>query len=414
MRRRARRDGADSRAHALSARPEAPRPRRYADLPFAAVSFGYFAYAGLFGTYAPLWFQSLGYTTFAIGALTSMQSATRLVAPYAWGWIADHTGLRERLLRIAVAGALVSSAGFFFGADYRWMAAVSVALFVCTAGIIPISESLLAYRVSRDGKLDVARYGRVRMWGSVGFIVAVTASGFVLEAAGVRSFPVLVSLLLAGLLVAASRLPPANEKAHTEEAAIGAFAVLRQPVVAWFFGGVFLTVLGHTSLYAFYSLYLASLGYDKGTIGLLWAVGVAVELGWFFFQGRWTHLLPMHAWLLVAALASALRFGAIAAFGGVAAVLVAAQCLHALSFAAQHSACIAVISRHFPGRLRGRGQALYAVLGYGFSGVIGGVAGGALSEALGFAAVFWAGSAAAVLAAGCCWQAMRLERRAPP
>ena len=386
------------------------RPARAPDLPFAAVSFGYFAYAGLFGTYAPLWFQSLGYTTFAIGALTSMQAATRLFAPYLWGWVADHTGLRERLLRIAVAGALVFSIGFFVGADYRWIAAVSVALFVCTAGIIPISESLLAYRVSRNGKLDVARYGRVRMWGSVGFIAAVTASGFILEAAGVRSFPVLVTLLLGLLLVAATRLPVANEKLSTEDSPTGALSVLRQPVVAWFFAGVFLTVLGHMSLYAFYSLYLASLGYDKGAIGLLWAIGVAVELGWFFFQGRWTHLLPMHAWLLVAALASAVRFGTIAAFGSVAVALVAAQCLHALSFAAQHSACIAVISRHFPGRLRGRGQALYAVLGYGFSGVIGGVAGGWLSEALGFAAVFWAGTAAAVLAAGCCWRAMRLER----
>ena len=156
--------------------------------------------------------------------------------------------------------------------------------------------------------------------------------------------------------------------------------MLREPVVAWFFAGVFLTVLAHTSLYAFYSLYLASLGYGKGEIGLLWAVGVVVEVIWFYFQGRWLHRLSMHGWLVVAALASALRFALIAAFGAWVAVLVVAQCLHALSFAAQHSACIAVITRHFPGRLRGRGQALYTVLGYGASGVIGGVAGGALSR----------------------------------
>ena len=85
-----------------------------------------------------------------------------------------------------------------------------------------------------------------------------------------------------------------------------------------------------------------------------------------------------------------------------------AQCLHAVTFAAQHSACIAVITRHFPGRLRGRGQALYAVLGYGASGVIGGVAGGALSESLGFAAVFWAASAAALAASACCLRSLRL------
>ena len=54
-------------------------------VPFAAVSFAYFAYAGLMGTYGPLWFQSLGYSTFAIGVLTALQSATRLFSPYAWG-----------------------------------------------------------------------------------------------------------------------------------------------------------------------------------------------------------------------------------------------------------------------------------------------------------------------------------------
>jgi len=395
----------------------AERPRdlafaRPSDLPFAAVSFAYFAYAGLFGTYAPLWFQSLGYTTLAIGVLTSMQSSTRLFSPYAWGWVADHTGRRERLLILAVAGALVASIGFFVAGPYAWVAAVTTLLFVCTAGVIPISESLLAYRVSSGGKLDIARYGRVRMWGSIGFVAAVSASGFALQAAGVGRFPWFASGLLALLLVAAWRLPEVREPVHAEVVTTGALAVLRQPVVAWFFAGVFLTVLAHTSLYAFYSLYLSSLGYDKGAIGLLWTVGVVVELLWFYFQGRWTHRLSMHAWLLVAALVSVLRFAAIAAFGASVAVLVAAQMLHAFTFAAQHSACVAVISRHFPGRLRGRGQALYAILGYGASGVVGGVAGGALSEALGFAAVFWAASLAALGAAACCGLAMRAARAA--
>jgi MFS transporter, PPP family, 3-phenylpropionic acid transporter len=117
----------------------------------------------------------------------------------------------------------------------------------------------------------------------------------------------------------------------------------------------------------------------------------------------------MHAWLVAAALASALRFALLAAFAGSVAVLVLAQCLHAITFAAQHSACISVITRHFPGRLRGRGQALYAVLGYGVSGVIGGIGGGALSQAFGFASVFWTAAAVALAAAWCCRQAMRCE-----
>jgi PPP family 3-phenylpropionic acid transporter len=381
-------------------------------VPFAALSFSYFAFAGLFSTYAPLWYQSLGYTTFAIGALTSMQSATRLFMPYAWGWVADHTGRREALLRIAVAGALLSSAGFFLVRGYVWVSAVTVALFLCTAGVIPISEAALAHRVSRGGQLDVSRYGRVRLWGSVGFVAVVTLSGFVLQKVGVGAFPLLASGLLVLLLLAALRVPASHETAVPTRQAGSALAVLREPLVAWFFAGVFLTVLAHTSLYAFYSLYLASLGFDTGTIGLLWGLGVLVEIAWFFFSGRWMHRSSLHGWLLVAALVSAVRFAAIAGLGAHLPVLIAAQLLHALTFAAQHSACIAVVSRHFPGRQRSRGQALYAVLGYGASGVIGGVAGGALSQAFGFAAVFWAAALASLGAAACCWRAMTIDRQA--
>jgi PPP family 3-phenylpropionic acid transporter len=369
-------------------------PSRSALFAFSSVSFAYFSYAGLFGTYAPLWFQSLGFGTLAIGALASMQSATRLFSPYAWGWLADHTGHRTRLLRIAVGGALVCAVCFFIPGPYGWLAAVTVALFVCTAGVVPINEAALAHLVSRGTKLDAGRYGRVRVWGSIGFIVAVVGSGALLEAWGVRGFPWLVVALLLLLMTAALRLPDSIEAAHAAGASPGA-----------------LTVLAHTSLYAFFSLYLVSLGYNKAAVGLIWAIGVAVEVLWFWFQGRWIGRLTPHAWLLLAALIAAVRFALVAEFGALTWLLVLTQCSHAFTFAAQHSSCIAIINRHFPGRLRGRGQALYSVLGYGASGVVGGLLGGALSEAFGFGAVFWGGCIAALAGALCCARAWVLERR---
>lgn len=387
----------------------ADAPSRRALFAFSAVSFAYFSYAGLFGTYAPLWFQSLGFSTLAIGALASLQSATRLFSPYAWGWVADHTGKRTRLLRVAVGLALASAIGFFVSPVYGWIAAVTLALHTCTAGVIPISEAALAHLVSHGETLNAGRYGRVRVWGSIGFILAVIGSGVALQGLGVQAFPWLVMALLGLLLVAALSLPVVTEAAHGSEAAPGALSVLRQPVVAWFFAGVFFTVLAHTSLYAFFSLYLVSLGYSKTAVGLIWAVGVAAEVAWFWYQGRWLTRLSPQGWLLLAAGVSVLRFAATAGFGANVWVLMLAQLTHAITFAAQHSSCIGMINRHFPGRLRGRGQALYTVLGYGASGVIGGLAGGALSEAFGFAAVFWAASAAASAAVLCCWRALRLE-----
>lgn len=136
-------------------------------------------------------------------------------------------------------------------------------------------------------------------------------------------------------------------------------------------------------------------------MGALWAVSVAVEIVFFATQGRWYRWLTAHGWLQVSASATALRFAAIVAGGVWMPVLVLAQMAHAITFAAHHAACIALVQRHFPGRLRGRGQALYTTLGYGLSGVLGGVGGGWLISHLGYAAVFWAAAGCAVLASGC-------------
>ena len=81
--------------------------------------------------------------------------------------------------------------------------------------------------------------------------------------------------------------------------------------------------------------------------------------------------------------------------------------LHALTFAAHHTACMALLSEYFPGRLRGRGQALYTVLAYGLPGVVGALAGGALGDAAGLASVYWAAMVASVLSCLCAWKVGR-------
>ena len=190
--------------------------------------------------------------------------------------------------------------------------------------------------------------------------------------------------------------------------------VLRRPEVRWFFAGVFLTVLAHSALYAFFSLYLDSLGYGKQVVGMLWAVSVMVEIIWFAFQGRMLERGTLHHWLIAAALLTAVRFAMTASFGASLGLLMLAQCAHAITFAAQHTACIALVTRYFPGRLRGRGQALYSVLGYGCSGVLGSVGGAWLVTRHGYPAVFWAASVAALGGALCSWRSWRLDQGAEP
>jgi PPP family 3-phenylpropionic acid transporter len=377
--------------------------------PFAHTWFCYFAAMSAFTLYAPLWFRDLGLSALAIGSISALQSWTRVFAPYSWAWLADHSNRRQFLMRLAgglcVLFALAMAVSGRFG-----VAAVTlcvVLLFIANGAVIPLMEASLAHQLNLAAGGAAGRYGRTRVWGSIGFMVAAVVAGMLLHAVGVWAWPWLGLALWVLLAFALWRLPLMNDPVHHEAAPAGTLAVLRRPEVAWFFAGVFLTVLAHVSLYAFFSLFAASFGISETAIGLLWSVGVLVEIVFFWTQGHWFERLSMHNWLLLAAVVSALRFAAMAAFGSFMVVLVLTQLTHAVTFAAQHAACITLVSRYFPGRLRGRGQALYTTLGYGLSGVVGGVAGGALIERWGYPAVFWASSTAALLAALCLLRSRR-------
>ncbi len=374
---------------------------------FGALTFCYFATIGLFAPYAPLWFQSLGFSTLAIGAIAALQSATRLFAPYAWSWAGDHSGRRVELIRLAAAGALFAALGLLGVREAVPVALVTGLIFIANSGVVPLYEACVAHLLQTADGVDPARYGRVRVWGSVGFIASVSAFGALLEWQGIALFPALVALMNALLLVAALRLPRTHAEAAHDAPAPPALALLRRPELAWFFASIFFTVLAHTSLYAFFSLYLVELGYGKAAVGALWAVSVLVEIAFFWTQGRWFPLLTPYRWLQVVAVVTALRFAATAAGGAWMPVLVLAQAMHAVTFAAHHAACIALLNRHFAGRLRGRGQALYTMLGYGLPGVLGGLGGGWLVSHLGFASVFWAAVLCALAALGCAGQARR-------
>jgi len=371
--------------------------------PFARAWFFYFAAMGVYTLYAPLWFDRLGLSALAIGAIASLQSWTRVFAPYGWAWVADHSNRRRQLLQLAGVLSAISALALALTGRYG-MGAVSLCvavLFIANGAVMPLTEASLAHHLNMGSGQGGAQYGRTRVWGTIGFTLSVTVFGFVLQQLGLDAWPWLVFVMWLLLAVALWRLPSTGDGVHAEAPAAGALQVLRRPEVAWFFASVFLVVLAHTSIYAFFSLFMAAHGAEKSLIGLLWTVGLVVEIGFFWYQGHWVQRLSPHGWLLLAGAVAALRFAAMALSQGHLAVLVLTQLTHAVTFAAQHAACIALVTRYFPGRLRGRGQALYSTIGYGASGLVGGVAGGALIERWGFEAMFWAAGAAAAASTAC-------------
>jgi len=391
----------------------APLVSRRQLVPFAALSASYFAHIGFFNPYLPLWLKHLGLSLWMIGLLTSMQAVTRVFAPYLWGWLSDRSGERVPLMRWCAGMALLCSIGLLFSDAPWWLVAVLFLMFTHTSAMMPMSEAAMAHLVSYQGALDVRRYGRIRLWGSVGFLVTVFVSGHWFEVHGMADFPMWTVLTLLAINLSVWSLPNVREEAPHVKGQAGFGKVLRQPQTLWFFATLFFHVLSHVAIYTFFSLYLDELGYGKDMIGVLWAVSVVVEIIGFFTQSRWLHWLSLPAWLCVCTGLMSLRMGLSAWYGQVLWVLLLAQCLHVFTFAIQHTVCIAWLSQHFPGRLRGRGQALYAVIGYGFTGVLGALGGAALSTHRGLQTVFVAAIPVALLALLCAVSLLRASRQQP-
>ena len=371
----------------------------------------YFVSWALLMTYMPLWYQSLGLSLLSIGLLMSIPSWTRLFASFAWGALADRSGRQVPLMRLAALLSLVAACSFaFVQSQTGLLALMTFALYIFNAAFMPLTDTVVVAELSTaGGGVDARRYGRVRLWGSLGYLLAVLGFGWLFDRLGLTSFVPLLLLSLALLLAVSWLMPNRKLAVQAHEPSPPLREVLAKPVVRWFLAGIFLTVLAHQALYSFFSLYLAAQGHDKTMVGVLWGVGVVAEIAWFALQGRMMERGTIHHWLTGTALASAARFALTAAFGAQLWVLVLVQLGHAMTFAAQHLACVALINRHFPGRLRGRGQALYLVIGYGLSGVIGAIGGGWLVSVWELSSVFWAASLAALGGAWCCWRSQKAQ-----
>lgn len=379
---------------------------------FGTLSFAYFAALGLFSPFASLWFSALGFSTLAIGSIAAIQSCSRLVAPYAWSWAGDTSGRRVELIRIATIGCLLSALGLVGVEDAVPVALMTGLLYLANSGVVPLYETVLAHVLHTQDGLDRARYGRVRMWGSIGFILSVGLFGAWFQWAGIRTFPWTVLGMNALLLWAAFRLTPTQANSTHDEPPPPVLGRLQRPEVRWFFVSIFFTVLAHSVMGGFFSLYLEQLGYGPAATGALWALAVAAEILFFATQGRWLRRGTPHDWLVFVAAVTMVRFAVTAGLGAWTLALVAAQLTHSVTFAGHHASCISVISRYFPDRARGRGQALYAMLGYGVPGVLGGLGGGWIITHLGFETAFWASAVAGALALMSAWRARQTDLRA--
>ena len=373
-------------------------------LGFGAFYFSYYSFVGVFPTYITLYLAFRGIDAFEIGVLMSLMQAMRIVGPNLWGWMADWTGQRARVLQFTAASALVAFTGFFFGGGFWYFAFFMIAVNLFTSAQGPLSDALILAEM----KGNMSRYGQLRLWGSVGYVVMTATSGFVLDWTGIGLMPWVGAVILGTVLLVSLKLYQVPRPVAERERVSVLEVLFRRDVAAFMVSGSFM-LAAHSALYAFYSLYLSRLGYTSVTIGLMWAIGATAEIVFFIYQGPVVKRFGIKAIMLASLLAAVVRFALIGAGAESFIVLLLAQLLHAATFGAHHVASILSVQKWFSGPLQARGQALFISVSYGIGGTLGGFLLSWVWDILTPASVYWVASALALAAFLAAWLSFRWQ-----
>ncbi|WP_296184014.1 MFS transporter [Pseudomonas sp. UBA1879] len=381
-----------------------------AALPYWRLSSFYLFYFALLGSTAPflaLYFDHLGFSSARIGELVAIPMLMRCVAPNLWGWLGDYTGRRLAIVRFGAVCTLACFSLILVDKSYAWLAMVMALHAFFWHAVLPQFEVITLAHLQGQ----TARYSQIRLWGSVGFILTVVGLGRLFEWFSLDLYPQALLLIMAGIVVSSGWVPNAQPPASTQRpAGEGFLTQLFSPGVLAFYVCVALMQLSHGPYYTFLTLHLERLGYSRGIIGMLWAVGVIAEVLMFLAMSRILQRFSVRHVLIVSFALASLRWLLLGHFADHLGVLIVAQLLHAATFGSFHAAAIHFLQRSFGPRQQGQGQALYAALS-GTGGAVGALYSGYSWNALGAEWTFAIASVAALIAA--VLAATRMKEAAP-
>lgn len=283
------------------------KPRRF-ELRMSLIFATLFVSLGTHLPYFPLWLQAKGFHAGQIAVILAAPMFLRVVTTPLLTSLADRARDRANVYIALVLATLVLSAGYFLPATYAMVLAVSLALTIVWTPHSPIADSLALSGVRRFG----SNYTSMRKWGSISYLCANVAGGFILAATGPQAVPVIIFVALsaqlgAGLL--APRLGRPRRASPLSATDIQQSAPkLLNPYFLYFSIGVGTITASHAFLYGFVSIYWKSIGISDSVVGLLWAWGVVSEVCMFVIFTRVFGSFSVVSIMAIAGIGSVVRW----------------------------------------------------------------------------------------------------------
>lgn len=345
----------------------------------------------------PFWAPYLsheGFNAEEIGLLLGAFHLSRLYAPSIWGYVADRHMERMRVVKL---GALLAVLAFipvlFIEGFWPLLLAMLCFSFFWNA-ILPQFEVVTLSHLGE--KRD--RYGKIRLWGSVGFIAATLIGGELFIDDQIEWVPIGLLVVLIAIYFATWTVPKPAAATINSAKGVSFANLMRRPEVIQFFALIFFAQLAHGPYNGFYTLLLQQEGYSGLSIGLLWSLGVLAEIAMFAVLHKLWQRFSLVSVFIASLMLAVLRWLMMATLSDSLLVIILSQLLHAASFAVLHASGIRIVQQLFPAGSEGRAQALHSSLGFGLGGLFGSIIAGYLWHHFGSGVSFIFAAAASLIA----------------
>jgi PPP family 3-phenylpropionic acid transporter len=278
----------------------------------------------------PIWLDARGLTEWQISMVMSAPLLLRLFVTPAIGSFADRSGRRNTVIRI-LSVLVLAAALMLAGATAFWPIILLFSLtFVMYQAIGPIVDAT-AVSLVRQGR--ATNFGRMRLWGSLGYASAAFFGGQILAFGGPDAVYAAFCAAILATVVAVFALPDAAPRPLPEKDKD--VRLTRQPLLMTVFLVTALVLSSQTAFNIFGSIYLKSIGYSDRAIGLMWALATSSEIVMFWAGPRVSTVLGPFGLLSLAAGASVVRWS-LMAFAPSLPMLVLLQMSHAATFSGSH------------------------------------------------------------------------------
>ncbi|MDV2885115.1 MULTISPECIES: MFS transporter [Alkalihalophilus] len=352
---------------------------------YRLMAYLFFAYSTMtiVMSYIPLYFQADGLSGNEVGILMAIGPFATIIAQPFWGFMSDKYKTIKRMIVISAIGVVIAAAGFMLMGQFYGYLIMMFVLFLFLSPLTALGDSLS----QKTATLKGVSFGRIRMWGSLGFATTSLLTGYVLTTIGVER--VMIPMIIMAVLALVMALTIEDVKGTNKPVTIiSALKIGLNKKLMFFLLCVVFISITHRANDSYLGLYIVGLGGAESLIGWAWFVGVSAEALVFATSPLWFRKFNPLSFIVIAGFIYSIRWVLMGMITSPWMVL-PLQLTHGISFGMFYIAAFQYVNKLIPEHLQATGHVLFITTFFGLSGIFGSLFGGWMIDGFGLKALYF-------------------------